>query len=61
MKVTSVHPGTVVPMQGGFRYTIYVNGGLLDDRFFSDPIKSASEAKQKMREEVAFLRKKHCL
>lgn len=56
VKITSIDPGTVYASDGGFSFSIKVNGDVHHSR---DVYESASKAKQKMRELVAHQRRIH--
>ena len=58
VKITSIDPGTVYASDGGFSFSIKVNGAV--KRAYG-VYKSASKAKQKMRELVAHQRRIHCV
>lgn len=59
MKVTSVNPGKVWYMSNvGWTYNLVVNGENLPHVY--EVYRSGSDAKQAMREQIDFLRKKHC-
>lgn len=64
MKVLSVNPGKVYPcnVQTGFRYTIlYQNNQASVEKHSREVFKTATIAKQMMREDVAHERKRHGL
>ncbi len=60
-KVKAVNPGRVrIAANVGFTYSIVWNlGSGKVERFSKEPAATAAEAKQQMRENVAFERKRH--
>lgn len=61
-KVFEVLPGTVYQGDTGFSYTVRVRSSKgMDTHTFCEGYKSPNEAKQKMREKVAYLKRKHCV